>query len=183
MLIGDVDVDKFLQTTMSDTNNQKAIQIAQKAKGLRIKFQRTLVNGNNSTNPKEFDGLTRLITAGQTISAGVNGNALTFSMLDQLVDAVPNGPDAILMTRGTLRAYRALVRGAGGATTDSMMMGNFGQPIMAHNGTPIIINDFLPINETQGSNANTCSIYAMRLNEADGLHGLAGGEAASIHSG
>src|SRR5690606_15009637 len=34
ILIGDVDVDKFLDETMSDTNNQRAIQIAAKAKGL-----------------------------------------------------------------------------------------------------------------------------------------------------
>ncbi|EON6877081.1 major capsid protein, partial [Escherichia coli] len=34
ILAGDVDVDKFLATTMSDTNNQLAIQVRQKVKGL-----------------------------------------------------------------------------------------------------------------------------------------------------
>lgn len=32
IIAGDVDVDKFLQTTMGDTNNQKAIQILEKLK-------------------------------------------------------------------------------------------------------------------------------------------------------
>ena len=56
VLIGDVDVDKFLQSTMSDTNNQKAVQIALKAKGLGIKFKQTLIKGSSVANPKEFDG-------------------------------------------------------------------------------------------------------------------------------
>jgi hypothetical protein len=180
VLIGDVDVDKFIQTTLSDTNNQRAVQISQKAKGLGMKFKRTLMIGDNSTNAKEFDGIKRLVTAAQTISAGTNGNAISYSMLDQLVDAVPNGPDLIMMTRSALRAYRALLRTQGGSTSDSIIIGNFGQPIIAHNGVPIIINDYMPVTETQGSNATTCSIYAMRLNESDGLHGIVGGEAAGI---
>ncbi|MGZ8497408.1 MAG: major capsid protein [Candidatus Binatia bacterium] len=179
-LIGDVDVDKFLDATMSTVNSQRAIQIAAKAKGIRRKFQRTLAIGNNNSNAKEFDGIARLVTVGQTIAAGDNGNALTISMLDELADAVANGADAFLMRSGTLRAYRALLRALGGVTADSVIMSNFGVPIPAHNGIPIIINDFLPGNETKGSNSATCSIYAARFNEADGLHGLFGGGNAGV---
>ncbi len=45
-LIGDVDVDKFIQHTMGDTNDQKAIQIAKKSKALSRKWRRTLINGS-----------------------------------------------------------------------------------------------------------------------------------------
>ncbi|MCG5512852.1 major capsid protein [Ectothiorhodospira shaposhnikovii] len=175
ILIGDVDVDKFLNTTMDDTNNQKAIQIAQKAKGIARKFRRTLANGNASVNAKEFDGVHRLVTANQTISAGTNGNALTLSMLDELLDAVPNGADVLMMRSGTIRAYRALLRASGGLEPAHVMMENFGRPMLTHNGVPIIVNDFLPSNEVQGSSSATASIYAMRLNEVDGLHGIFGG--------
>ena len=121
------------------------------------------------------------MTAGQTISAGTNGNALSWSMLDQLLDAVPNGADVIFMPRSVLRAYRTLLRtGSGGMTPDSVIMSDFGMPLIAHNGTPILVTDFLPLTETQGSNATTCSVYAARLNETDGLHGIVGGEAAGI---
>jgi hypothetical protein len=180
ILIGDVDVDKFLDSTMNNTNNQRAIQIAAKAKGLARKFQRTLVIGDNTTNPKEFDGFSKLVTVGQTITAGVNGNAITMTMLDELSDAVLLGADAIVMRSGTLRAYRALLRALGGTTADSVIMGNFGMPIPAHNGVPILVNDFLPTNEAQGTAPNTCSIYAVRFNESDGLHGLYGGGSAGI---
>lgn len=181
VLIGDVDVDKFLDTTMSDTNRQKSQQIAARAKGLGRKFQRTLVNGDATSNPKEFDGLKHLVTNSQTIVAGANGGALTFTMLDELADAIILGADAFVMRSGTLRAYRAALRALGGVPADSVIMGNFGMPIPAHNGIPILLNDFLPIDEVQGSATATTSIYAVRFNEADGLHGIVGGEAAGIH--
>jgi phage tail sheath protein FI len=180
ILAGDVDVDKFLATTMDDLNDQAAIQIQAKAKGLARKFRRTLAIGDSGTNAKEFDGVKVLTPAGQVITAGANGAALTFSMLDELCDAIPNGADAIMMRPGTLRAYRALVRAAGGILPDHIIDKDFGVPVLRHNGIPIIENEFLPGNETQGSSNVTCSVYAMRLNEGDGLHGIWGGPSAGI---
>lgn len=48
-LIGDVDVDQFLNQTMDDTNDQEAIQIAQKAKALSRKWRNTMINGSAYT--------------------------------------------------------------------------------------------------------------------------------------
>jgi hypothetical protein len=182
VLAGDVDVDKFLDATMGDTNSQKAIQIAAKAKGIARKFRRTLAIGNASVSPKEFDGIRRLVTASQEIAAGAAaGAALTLTMLDELVDAVPNGPDVIMMRSGTIRAYRALLRASGGLEPAHVMMENFGRPMLTHNGVPIIVNDFLPANESWGTSVDsTASIYAFRANESDGLHGLFGGPNAGI---
>jgi len=180
VLAGDVDVDKFLDDTMSDTNNQKAIQIAQKAKGLARKFRRTLAIGDSSSNAKEFDGVAKLCDAGQIVDAGSNGAAITLSMLDELIDAVPNGADVLMMRSGTLRAYRALLRAMGGTTPESIQIENFGRSLPGHNGVPIIVNDFLPSDEVKGSSSDTASIYAMRLNEVDGLHGIFGGQSAGI---
>ncbi len=181
ILIGDVDVDKFLAETMNDTNDQVAVQIAMKAKGLGRKFKTTFIQGNNTTNPKEFDGVAVLASAGQTIDAGVNGAALTLSMLDQLADAVTNGADAFVMRAGTIRAYRALLRATSGTDAAMIEIPNFGVPVLAHNGIPILRNDFMPANEVLGtSGATTCSIYAARMNEADGLHGIYGGASAGV---
>lgn len=183
ILAGDVDVDKFLQGTMSDTNDQMAIQIAQKAKGLARIFHQTLATGDSGSNPKAFDGLPVLAAAAgstQQVSAGTNGSALTFSMLDELLDAVPNGADVLVMRRGTIRAYRALLRATSGTDAAMQMMENFGRPMLTHNGVPILMNEFLAGTETQGSNSNTCSVYALRLNELDGLHGIYGGGPAGI---
>lgn len=180
VLAGDVDVDKFLMTTMSDTNPQLSEQIAAKAKGIGRKFRRTLAIGDEAVDSLGFNGVGALCAADQKIVAGTDGAALDFSMLDELLDAVPNGADVIMMRSGAIRAYRALLRASGGLEPAHVMMEDFGRPMLTHNGVPIIVNDFLPDNETQGANTATTSIYAMRLNTADGLHGIFGGNSAGV---
>ena len=183
ILAGDVDVDKFLQTTMGDTNDQMAIQIAKKAKAVARAFHQTLATGDSTVNPKAFDGLPTLAAAApntQLVDAGTNGNALTLSMLDQLCDAVPNGADVIVMRRGTIRAFRGLLRATYGTDAVMQQLENFGRPMLTHNGIPVIMNEFLAGDEDKGSNSDTCSVYALRLNELDGLHGLYGGNDAGI---
>lgn len=180
VLAGDVDMDKFTTEVQSELNDQVAIQIAAKAKGLGRKFRRTLVNGDNAVNAKEFDGLRKLVPAEQTLIAGANGAPVTLAMIDELKDAVKLGADVIMMRKGTWRAVRALIRALGGNTADTVMLENFGRPIPAIDGTPVIINDFMTDDEVMGSNSDTCSIYALRLNEADGFHGLFGGASAGI---
>ncbi len=190
ILAGDVDIDKFLQSTQSDTNNQMAIQIAKKAKAVAREFHKTLALGDSTKNGKQFDGLSVLATQAQAaaahvggqqiISAGTNGNALTLTMLDELCDAVPNGADVIVMRRGTIRAYRALLRATYGTDAVMQQLENFGRPMLTHNGIPIIMNEFLGAGETMGTATNTTSVYALRINELDGLHGLYGGSNAGI---
>jgi hypothetical protein len=181
ILAGDVDVDNFLAGTMSTVNNQKAIQIAAKAKAMARKFKDAMVNGDSSVDTKSFDGLKKLTVAGQTIAAGTNGAALTLSMLDDLLDRVLVGADAIIMRRGTIRAYRALLRATSGTDAAMLEIPNFGVPVLGFNGVPILVNDYLPTNEVQGSSGAVCtSIYAVRMNEADGFHGLYGGDSAGF---
>ena len=169
---------RFLQATMSDTNDQLAIQIAAKAKALGREFRKALVQGDHTTRQKEFDGVGKLVTSGQTISAETK--ALTFSMLDELLDMVPLGADCLMMRSGTYRAYMALLRATSGTNAPLVMMENFGHPMLTHNGVPIIVNDFIPTVKGDDSSTDVAPIYAMRLNEVDGLHGLFGGANAGI---
>lgn len=190
ILAGDVDVDKFLAQTMSDTNSQMAIQIAKKAKIVGRAFHAALATGDSTVNAKTFDGLPKLLTdaqayaatagGSQVVDAGTNGAALTLSMLDELCDAVPNGADVIIMRRGTIRAFRALLRATYGTDAVMQMLENFGRPMLTHNGIPVIMNEFLSGAEVKGSNSNTCTVYALRMNELDGLHGLYGGDNAGM---
>jgi len=185
VLAGDVDVDKFVQETESDSNDQLAIQISKKAKAVGRQYHIKLATGNATSSPKEFDGLGELCVAGQefiadTASVTTNGGALRLDLLDKLLDMVPNGADAIVMRSGTIRAFRALVRAAGGNDAGMLMMPAFGKPMLTHNGVPILKNDFLSGAETQGGVSTACSVYAVRMNEADGLHGLYGGDSAGI---
>lgn len=181
ILAGDVDVDKFLDSTMDDTNAQKAIQIAMKAKGMGRAFRRALIQGNSATDPLQFDGIQKLVTdTGLILSAGANGNAISMSMLDELRDMIPHGPDAFMMRQGTWRAIKQLLRAAGGNTGEMLQLENFGKPVPSFDGVPVIINDFIPGDIEQGSASATTSVYALRLNEVDGLHGLYGGDTAGV---
>ena len=181
ILIGDVDVDNFMNETESDTNNQKMIQLALKAKGLGKKFRRTLVQGDNGSSANEFDGIESLVsdTADQVIAAGTNGGSLSLGMLDDLIDKVDNGADALMMRKGTFRALKALWRAAGGNTGGMLQVENYGM-VPAHDGVPIIINDYIATDLTEGTGTGLTAVYAMRLNEIDGLHGLYGGSEMGI---
>jgi len=187
ILIGDVDVDKFIAGTMSDTNSQKGLQIAQKAKGIARQFKQTLMIGDEATNAKEFDGLAKIVEAttvgdaSRTIAAATNGASIDLSLLDRLLDAVPNGADVIFMPSAVIRAFRNVLRTVGSTAAAELMLPAFGRPMLTHNGVPILTNDFIPLNETQGTaNGITTSVYAARLNEVDGLHGIYGGGTAGV---
>lgn len=180
IIAGDVDVDKFMIATESDTNDQLAIQLAQKSKGITRMFRRALINGDSSANPKSFDGLAKLTPASQTLVADANGAPVTLALLDELRDLVTNGADAFVMNRATWRAIKGLLRSYNGNTAEMMMVKDFGVPIPALDGLPVVLDDFISTTETVGTNHNTTSIYAARFNEADGVHAIYGGPNAGV---
>ena len=178
ILAGDVDVDNFLAATMSDTNNQLAIQIRQKVKGLAMAYKRALVQGDSTTNAKSFDGLAKLTHADQILDAA--GAAMNWSMLDELSDSTNALGTTVLMMRSEhKRAYLQLLRTVGGLTPADIMMAEFGKPMTTHNGIAIITNDFLPV--TAGdAGAKSAPIYSLHMSEDNGVCGLYGGDNAGI---
>lgn len=180
ILAGDVDLDKFLMQTMSDHNSQLAEQLASKAKGMGRAFRRALVQGSSAVNAKSFDGLASLCDPSQVILAAANGASLTLDMLDELKDQVKLGADCFVMRRSTWRAIRSLLRSFNGNHAETVMIENFGKPVPAWDGIPIILNDFIPNNEVCGTATATTSIYAARFNEIDGFHAIYGGPNAGV---
>lgn len=180
ILAHNVDVDKFLSGTMNDTNNQVAEALAGAAKAVDMKFRDALVNGDSATETKGFDGMTKLVTSEQTLEAGTDGAGLTFDMLEELIHKVPNRPDALLMRHGTYRALKALMRTAGGMMPEQLKLRDFDGTVPAYDGIPIMLSEYLPGNETQGTATDTCSIFAARFNTTDGLHGIYGDPTAGI---
>lgn len=180
ILAGDVDIDKFLIETMGDTNNQVVTQLQAKAKGVARMFHAQVANGDSAANAKAFDGLPKLVDPSMTFAVDTNGGPITLELLDQLKDMVTLGADALVMRSGTWRAIRVLLRAMGGNTAQHIEIENFGVSVPAFDGLPVVINDFLAGDETQGTATETCSIYAARFNEADGLHGIFGGPTAGM---
>ena len=172
---GDADVDNFIKATRSNIQDLEAAVVELKAKALSDKFEETCIYGNATTNPKQFDGLRKLIdtaTAGsQVIAMGATGATLTLAKLDELIDAIKGGkPALLLMSRRSRRKLNALVRAAGGMMeTDRDNWGNF---IQLWDGIPVGVNDWiLDTHILSGSvetatTGGTCStIYAFQMGE------------------
>ena len=172
ILGGDADVDNFLQATYADSNDIEAEVIASRAKAVAHKFSDTFFNGDVTVDTKSFDGIHRLIPAGQSAATGVNGAALTLPLLDSLIDMVqPGKPEILLMSKRTRRKLKDLRR-AGGNVLETTVNA-FGQQVETYDGIPIVVDDFISNTQAQGSSGNvTSSIYALRFGQSVGVMGL-----------
>ncbi|MBI2831803.1 MAG: phage major capsid protein [Chloroflexi bacterium] len=178
---GDADVDNFIKSTRSNVQDLEAAVIELKAKALKDKFEDSFIYGDAAANPKQFDGLRKLIdtaTAGsQVIAMGATGATLTLAKLDELIDAVKGGkPDILLMSRRSRRKLNALVRAVGGMVeSDRDRWGNF---VQFWDGVPIGVSDWILDTHVLADSVETdttggaCStIYAIQAGEG-GLSGL-----------
>jgi len=169
---GDADVDNFLKTTRSNLQDLEASVIELKAKALRHKFEETFIYGNTATNPKEFNGLRKLIDTATASSqvimtaagvAGGAGGALAFTDLDKLIDAILGGkPDMLLMSKRSLRKIKALMMGAGVLAVPTQDA--FGNSVTEWNGVKLYTSDWILDTHTV----------------AGGVEGITTGEANSV---
>ncbi len=172
---GDADVDNFLKSTRSNVQDLEAAVVELKAKAVKDKFEETFIYGDATANPKQFDGLRKLIdttSAGdQVIAMADAGATLTLAKMDELIDAVKGGkPDILLMSRRSRRKINSLVRASGGLVdNDRDQWGNF---VQLWDGIPIGVNDWVLDTHTVSGGVETattgsdCStIYAVQLGE------------------
>ncbi len=185
-ILGDAEINGLIQATRSDRLDQTGTQIASKAKTAGRKYQDLFITGDGTNFT--FSGLIVLCVAAQTVTAtGANGDALSFAKLDEMLDLVIDKDgevDYITLNARTQRSFRALLRGLGGASISDVIELPSGSTVPAYNGVPIFRNDFVPINQTTGSNTATTTIFAGNLDDgsrSQGLAGLTASEAAGIH--
>lgn len=175
-LIGDAEINGLIQATRSNVTDQKAIQVASKAKSLGRQYQNTMVNGDGTAD--SFSGLLSLCPVSQRINVGTDGANLSFDILDQLIDQVKDKDgqsDFLLMPARTIRSYYALLRGLGGASIGDVITLPSGRQIPAYRGIPIFRNDWLPVNQVKGASTAICTtIFAGTLDDGSGTHGIAG---------
>jgi HK97 family phage major capsid protein len=172
ILGGDADVDNFLQSTYADTNDIEAEVIASRAKAVAHKFSATFFTGDSSSDTKSFDGLDLMMPAGQTVTMGTNGGALTLAKLDEMIDLVkPGRPEILMMSKRTRRKIKDLRRTSGSVVETSL--DQFGRTVETYDGIPIVVDDFVPDNETKGTSGAVCSsIWAFKFGVGAGLMGL-----------
>lgn len=174
-IIGDAEVNGLIQATRSNINDQRASQVASKAKHLGRVYQHMVINGTGSTG--QFNGLINLTASGQKVTTGASGGALSFVWLDELLDLVVDKDgdvDYITMHARTIRSYNALLRALGGASINETVTLPGGSQVPGYRGIPILRNDYIPINVTKGGSSNTTYVFAGTLDDGSRSHGIGG---------
>lgn len=192
ILGGDADVDRFIQQTRSNLNDQRAEQTTMKVKALSYEYQNTFFNGDTDTNVKGFNGLKKRLTGKQVLDADTNGLPVLgetnkdihkfFDKLDELCAAVDglNGSNGALYTNA---AIIAKIRSAARHVSADVFVQDdvAGKRSVKWNGIPVLDAGSTPagkavlgLDETQGSASNTASIYAVRFAQGEGDTGVIG---------
>lgn len=181
---GDLDVDKFI----IDTQGQEARTRHEglKTKALSQSMTDTVLNGDSSTEPREFDGLQSLCTGGQLIDNGSTsgGDPLSLAKLDQAIDNTAS-PTHLVMSRAMRRRLWQSTRNSTSGVGANVMMQReeMGKPIMTYAGYPILTGyeknkntAILPFSESSpGGGSTGTSIYVCNFGSDDGLIGITNG--------
>lgn len=175
-IIGDAEVDNLIQATMSDPTDQMAYQVSSKAKSVGREYQNQMITGDGTGDT--FSGLLTLAPASQIVTGlSANGDALSFAILDELLDLVTakdGEVDFIMMPQRTIRSYKALLRGLGGAGIEETIQLPSGRSLPTYSGVPIFRNDWIPINQTKGTETAATTIFAGCFDDGSRKLGIAG---------
>src|SRR6185436_3986699 len=91
-LLGDAEVNGLIQATRSNINDQKAVQVASKAKSCGRQYQNQMINGDgtgdNMTGLLQLVDGTQIVAAGTAAGSTTNGNVLSFADMDNAIDLV-----------------------------------------------------------------------------------------------
>lgn len=173
-LIGDALVDHFIETTMSNDNSQRGVQVSSKAKGLGREYQRQFIEGDSS-DPLEFDGLDVLMPVAQSFDQ--NSAVYSFEILDALISAVKSKDgqvDFLMMNDEAIRKHLTILRALGGANITEVVSLPDGttRNMHAYRGIPIFRNDWIAT--TQPAADRLTNVYAGCFDDGSRKVGISG---------
>lgn len=178
-IIGDAEMDGLVQAQSQSAGvDQVAIEISSKAKTIGRKFQTGMATGTG-TSPA-MNSLHSMCDSAQYTTAST-GQAITFELLDELLDLVKSKDgqvDWIQMAPRTMRSYKALLRSLGGVPADWVIKFADGRTTIGYEGIPIFKNEYLSITETANGAALTggalTSVWAGNFDDGTQKVGVAG---------
>jgi hypothetical protein len=155
-IIGDADLDKLIQIqSKSGGVDLMANEIASKAKSIARRFQSGMIL-DNGTAPN-MNSMHSMIDATQ-VFGHATGEALSFQLLDELLDKVTSKDskvDFIMMSPRTFRSYKTLLRALGGTPAEWVVELPDGRTTIGYEDIPIFKNSFIPTTETAQAAAVT----------------------------
>lgn len=165
--IGDAEMNGLVQAQSKSAGvDQMALEISSKAKNIGRKLQTGIAQGD--ATGANMNSLHTLCDAAQFTTASA-GQALSFELLDELLDLVKSKDgevDYIMGTGKILRAYKKLVRALGGVNETMVftMPNGTERTVSVYEGIPFFQNDYLSNTETANGAALTggalSSVYA-----------------------
>jgi hypothetical protein len=172
---GDIDVD--IQRIKNYGPQAKAEQIQMKVRSLRLTFEEYVINGDESADPRAFDGLKTRINVGSSQAVNVNG-ALSLTALDELIDAVDGDNKILLMNKKMRRRLSAASRNTSIGGFMSYEQDAFGRRVTMYNDARIVVTDTNAQNvQIQGftETSSSTSIYCVAFGDlqATGIQGPA----------
>lgn len=178
---GDLDVDRFIINTMGA--GQRSIHEAMKVRALSLSFTRKFIKGDQTSDPREFDGLQARLLGNQLIAAGstANGTPLSLAKLDEAIDQTLN-PTHLLMNKTMVRRLTVAARTTAVGGQIDYTIDEFGKRVTQYNGLPILTvdldnegNAILGFNEAATSGTATgTSIYILSVG-GEGVNGIQNG--------
>ena len=176
----EVDVD----TAIIDMRGPQAVadQVRMKVRSLRMTFEDQFINGDESTNPRAFDGLRRRINTGSSQAISMGG-ALSLSALDELIDACDamGGQKYLIMNKKMRRRLNTASRNSSIGGFINYTLDEFGRRVTQYGDVPIIVTDvnaqnqpIQPFTEVSSSTSIYCVAFGDLLTTA--IQGRARGQ-------
>ena len=176
---GDLDVDKALVKTRGE--NVRATHEAMKVKAMSLYLAGKIINGDSSSEPREFDGLRVRITGDQLVAhdgtqgaASTTNGALSLTALDKAIDNVDD-PNYLIMSKAMRRRLTNAARDTSVGGDITYVMDEFGRRVTMYNELPILIADYddtgtriIDFNEA-GPNAGSTSTSIYVVSFGDGM--------------
>jgi hypothetical protein len=176
----EVDVD----TAIIDMRGPQAIadQVQMKVRSMRLTFEDQFINGDESANPRTFDGLRRRINTGSSQAIAMGG-ALSLSALDELIDAcdAAGGEKVLIMNKKMRRRLNTASRNSSIGGFINYEQNEFGRRVTTYGDVPIVVVDtnaqnlpIMPFTEASSSTSIYCVAFGDLLTTA--LQGRARGQ-------
>jgi hypothetical protein len=162
---GDIDVD--IQRIKNYGPQAKAEQIQMKVRSMRLTFEDYVINGDESADPRAFDGLKARVNVGSSQAVNVNG-ALSLTALDELIDAVDGDGKILLMNKKMRRRLSAASRNTSIGGFMSYEQDAFGRRVSFYNDARIVVTDTNAQNvQIQGftETSSSTSIYCVAFGD------------------
>lgn len=108
ILGGEAIIDSFQVEVHSNINDLMAVEVALTSKAITHKFEKNFISGDVSVDVNSFDGLIKRVTPNTDMVITASEDIV--KDIDELLDLVQGGADALIMNKKTRRALTAVAR-------------------------------------------------------------------------